>query len=234
MSDLSRFSVISTNIKIINYKGMVYLEKRYKPNINLGISNSKLKQLIDEYIVALSNGSISIPEIRESFVDNNEIVYLCDFSGQNLIEMGFSTQTFNKYIPQIQNIMRILKLAQNAKLMIDPHPKNFVFKSSKITYVDFYPPYSDKYVSIRMRFARESEKKIIETNFEYFRNSYLAPHFCGDFLNIDRNSRIFFKQIYEMSIQAGIYDGNYEKFQAEAIKIRSTEDTRIRKGIFLI
>ena len=59
-------------------------------------------------------------------------------------------------------------------------------------------------------------------------------HFCGDFLNIDRNFDCIFKYIYNLVKELGFYNKSLDQFIFEARKIRETEDLRLQKNIYLL
>ena len=62
----------------------------------------------------------------------------------------------------------------------------------------------------------------------------MLEHFCGDFLNIDKNSDLIFKNIYSTVKECGLVSNSYESFIEKAKYIRSIEDLRLKKNIYLL
>ena len=149
----SQYSVISTEIITEKTKERELLVKLYRCNIELPITLLQLKAMIDEYRIDISAAGINTPEIIDSAISADAIRYTTENCGSNLIELGFSFETFGRFIPQINQILDQLTIAVNSKLMIDPHPKNFVFGNGEAYFVDIFPPYSVQYNEIRNSIA---------------------------------------------------------------------------------
>jgi hypothetical protein len=230
--ELNKFSVVSTNIEhdIVNN----IILKKYKKNTSTDISIEELKELVDSYILTLKSSGIPIPDVIESYVEQDILVYKSKYCGKNIIELGFNISNFDVYTSQIKKMLNLVKIAIKDNLFFDPHPKNFVFKDTGIFYVDFFPPYGETLKEKRLSIAKPDEKKIINENFDFFTQSFLLEHFCGDFLNIDKNSEEIFKSIYNLCYDMKFSVTSYEDFIKKAKYIRSIEDERLNRGIFLL
>tara|TARA_B100000686_G_C16752052_1_gene953139 strand:+ start:1190 stop:1897 length:708 start_codon:yes stop_codon:yes gene_type:complete len=232
--NLDHYSVISTKIEKGARVDRDTLVKRYRPNINLPISLTDLKSLMDNYTTDLVQSGVPMPEVIESNILDDHLSYEVVNAGQNLIQMGMSHKNFRNFIPQINEIFCVLVKAIDKSIMIDPHPKNFVFFGKDIFYVDFYPPYSKLYNEIRISIAHKSEREIVEKNLSYFSSPYIAPHFCGDFINISKQFTSIFRTIFDISKEQDLFDGKFVEFTELAVEIRATEDERIARGIYLV
>lgn len=230
--ELNKFSVISTNIELDKEKNTI--KKTYKKNTNLGLNTIELKSLIDRYILSLKRAAIPIPEVINSYISNERIIYESTYCGKNIIEMGLNNANFGSFLPQIAEILDVIKSAINADLYFDPHPKNFVFEDSRIYYVDFFPPYCSELLNKRLEIAKSSEVDLIRENYSFFTKDYLTEHFCGDFLNIDKKFEQFFYLIYKTCVEMGLSNSNLVEFSKKAKYIRGLEDERLAKGIYLI
>ncbi len=234
MRGSNTYSVVSTRTGKTIVDGKPRFEKIYKTNVPLRIDVHRLKRMIDEYIDLLEESGVPLPCVVRSSVEGERILYLTEYNGENIIDLGFTANRFDAFEENIRGMAHVISRARDADLMLDPHPKNFVFENGRITYVDFYPPYSEEYVQLRMKTAPESHQSIIRKNFEYFEAGCLAAHFCGDFLNIDPAIESFFPRIHGILVDSGASPGGYDDFVETAIAIRKLEDLRIEKGIYLI
>ena len=231
--NLNKFSVLSTRIERDLKRNLI--RKKYKKNLVLPLSNLELKKLVDNYISDLKKANIPIPTILNSKLEGETIVYETKYCGKNIIELGFKIEKFDLFKKHIAKMAQILKKAMNKNIYFDPHPKNFVFDNNdEIFYVDFYPPYTDKLKKIRMSQASIEEAEIIDKNFSFFTKDFLPEHFCGDFLNIDEKSESIFKEIYLIEKDQGISLNNEKNFINQAKHIRSIEDLRLKKKIYLL
>jgi hypothetical protein len=231
--DLEKFSVISTSIENDRLKNII--KKKYKKNTQIPLSTKELKKLIDNYILILKKSEIPIPYIVQSYIEDEFIVYETKYCGKNIVELGFNISKFDNFKDHIVKMIKIIKKAIKNNIHFDPHPKNFVFnKKGEIFYVDFYPPYSNSLKKMRLSIANIDHAELIKKNFSFFTKDFLPEHFCGDFLNIDKDSEIIFNKIYSLEKELGISLNDQKKFIDKAKYIRSVEDLRLEKKIFLL
>jgi hypothetical protein len=230
---LNDFSVVSTNVELDTKSNII--KKTYSKNVEIDITTIELKELMDHYIHSLKVSNITIPEIVSSYIQDDKVVYECEFCGKNIVEAGLKKSNFDKFIPSITKMLKLINQAILNDLYFDPHPKNFVFnKDNNIFYVDFFPPYSDYLKSKRLQVAKTNEKQIISENYQFFTKDFLAAHFCGDFLNIDHNFVEVFDKIYAIVKSIGMYTGSLTDFTSEAKYVRHIEDKRLQQDIYLL
>lgn len=231
--DLKRFSVISTSLVYNRLNNTI--KKKYKKNTQIPLSTKKLKKLIDKYILLLKRSKIPTPDIVQSYIEEEFIVYETKNCGKNIIELGFNISRFDSFKHHIIMMVQILKKAMKNNIYFDPHPKNFVFnKKGEIYYVDFYPPYTNSLKEMRLSVANKNHVEIIKNNYSFFTKDFLPEHFCGDFLNIDKNSEAIFNKIYLLQKESDILLSSKQNFIKKAKYIRSVEDLRLKKKIFLL
>ena len=231
--DLDKFSVVSTNIQYNKLNNSVI--KKYKKNIDIPLTTVDLKKLIDKYLLSIKECDIPIPNIIQSYVEGEFIVYEISYCGKNIIELGFDILKFDDFKSYIIKMLSVLKKVVDRNIYFDPHPKNFVFnEENAIFYVDFFPPYTDSLKEMRVSVAQEDEVEIIEKNFSFLTGGFLAEHFCGDFLNIDKKSESIFDKIYFLEKEIGITKNSKKTFIELAKYIRYIEDLRLQKKIYLL
>lgn len=230
--ELNKFSVVSTNIYHDVERNIIL--KNYKKNTSTDISLEEIKDLVDKYLESLKSSNIPIPNLIESYIEKETLVYISEYCGKNIIELGFNISNFDMFVSQIKEMLNLINNAIKDNLFFDPHPKNFVFNDSNIFYVDFFPPYCQSLKRKRLEIAETSEVKIITENFDFFSKDFLLEHFCGDFLNIDKNSEEIFKSIYDLCYEMKFSLTSYEDFIKKAKYIRSIEDERLKREIFLL
>ena len=231
---ISKYSVISTEVMIENTSDFELLVKLYKCNVQLPISLRQLKAMIDQYRTDIAEVGINTPEIIESAIVENAIMYKTKNCGANLIELGFSYETFEKFVPQIDLILNQLTIAINAQLMVDPHPKNFVFGGGAVSFVDIFPPYGVAYNQVRNSISTPAEALIVSENLRYFSPENTIAHFCGDLLDLDDRFVNYFENVYDIAKMKKSVDEDFQTFKSKAKKIRQTEDERLLRGIFLV
>jgi hypothetical protein len=230
---LSDFSVVYTNVELSSDGNI--LKKTYSLNVDIDLAIDELKKLMDDYLYSLISMKIRVPRIIDSRIEEEKIIYECEYCGKNIIELGLSLTNYEQFKPYFIKMIGVIALAKFNDIYFDPHPKNFVFNEKKeIFYVDFFPPYSDYLLEKRLKIAEKDEIKIITENYNYFTKNNLMQHFCGDFLNIDRNFDCIFKYIYNLVKELGFYNKSLDQFIFEARKIRETEDLRLQKNIYLL
>jgi hypothetical protein len=232
----SKFSVLGTHVAFSSDGNQSpWVDKFYTPNIDLGISLETLKAAIDTYIDELTQAGVPIPKVLDSGIKANQLYYRSEAKGKNIIELGFTPENASLFSPHFEAMLGVIQKAHQAGVAFDPHPKNFVFENDQISYVDFYPPYGDRFDGWRLaQVTSEEEREIVSLNLSYFRTPHLAQHFCGDFLNIDRGSNIIFEQLYELAKKEHLFTGTFSEFEKQARTIRALEDRRIAAKIFLV
>jgi len=230
---LEKFSVISTTLEHDEVNNII--KKKYKKNTILSLSPIEIKKLIDQYIIQLQECNIQIPNVTKSYIEGEFIIYETNYCGKNIIELGFDIVNFEKFKNHILKMLNIIKKAMINDIYFDPHPKNFVFNDKEeICYVDFYPPYSDNLKEMTLKISNIEHLEIIKKNYAFFKKDFLLEHFCGDFLNIDKNSDSIFKNIYSIVKECGLVSNSHEIFIEKAKHIRSIEDLRLKKNIYLL
>ena len=232
---LNNYSVINTSLQIRSIKGVQYIEKTIRPNVSIPLSPQELKALIDQYIVDIKASEIPLPEVKESFIVKDGLIYICRYEGPNIIQQ-FTTHHLvsGDGLEALEQIIQILAKAKQENLFIDPHPKNFVWNGERVHYVDFCPPYVKDFMEMRIGMARNGELDIIEKNFSYFGPEYLFYHFAGDFFNVNPEiSEDFFRNLHQQLITSNVIKSSYFNFIDKAKKIRKLEDLRLKKGIYL-
>ena len=203
--------------------------------MDVGIPIVGIKKLLDDYIELLQASNINMPEVMTSYIQGKNLVYEEKYCGKNIIELGLTVENFDKFKPLVAKMLEVINQAMIADVYFDPHPKNFVFDSVfNAYYVDVFPPYSDYLKMKRLEVAADNEKQIITDNWNFFTKEFLAAHFCGDFLNIDRSFENCFGQIYEIVQNLKMFNGKSDEYIALAKKIRNTEDIRIEREIYLL
>ena len=232
---MQNFSVVNTRIKLIEINNIKFIEKQIKLNVSLPCDLETVKGYIDKYLLSLFSAGLPMPSVQDSWIEGERITYRCKYRGQNIIERYRSPQYFLYHCEQeLREILKIIKMAQDYNIYIDPHPKNFVHDGEEIFFVDFSPPYMEEYIDLRLSIVTPEERPIVEKNFSYFAPEHLGYHFAGDFLNIDVNFSTCFDDLYPHILEEGLINTTCEEFKRRAKNIRALEDLRLSKDIFLM
>ncbi|WDP88930.1 MAG: hypothetical protein HUN04_03955 [Desulfobacter sp.] len=230
------FSVLNTSFELLDINGTPCIKKIIRPNTALSEKMAEIKQLTDRYIKQLRKKGIPLPVVEESFNEGDRLIYICHFHGPN-IQQNFSLddlmQGDNDVVEQIS---KIISLAVQSGLFIDPHPKNFVCdKENVVHYVDFSPPYIQEFMEMREAMAEGEELEIIQKNFSYFGPDYLPFHFVGDFFNIyPEIPESVLSFLYETLSKNVAVRCEFRPFIEQAKKVRALEDLRLAKSIYLM
>ena len=102
---LNDFSVVSTNVEL-NTKINI-IKKTYSKNVEIDITTIELKELMDDYINSLKVSNITIPEIVSSYIQDEKIIYECEFCGNNIVQAGLTMSNFDEFIPSEQILIYV-------------------------------------------------------------------------------------------------------------------------------
>ena len=233
--DISRFSVIKSNFKIFEEDNVKYILKEINPT-TLNKMIGQVKDFTLEYISRLKSSGIPFPGIKEYYIEDNKIFFVCNYMGENLFKLIIEKDPKDliKKNEILLQIFNIFKKAKEANLDIDPHPKNFVLEGNKIYYVDFSPPYLPEYNKLVINNIAEKYRGLAKRNFAAFSPSELGYHFAGDLLKENNEFEKIMPNLYSYLKQEEIIDGSFEKFIKRANEIKKIELERVRRKVFLI
>jgi len=231
----SKFSVINSNIKIINEKKSIFIHKTINLNVDFKISTKIIKNWVDTYYEMFRRSDINVPTIKESHCKKNIIIYKLEYLGLNLMQYFESLNSLYNDQDTLLKVFNIIGLATKNNFYMDPHPKNFTILDKNISFVDFTPPYGiDDYRKARLNLEKDKkDKKIISENFTVFHPKNLFYHFIGDLTNISNNNKII-RKIYQLLLKHNFVDLPIDKGIEKSVNIRKIEDYRISKNIFLM
>ncbi len=232
----SPFSVHNTRVQRVVRNGKRLVEKTIRPSGSLSCSLQEIGERIEEYLQQLSAAGVRMPEVAESRVESDCIVYLCEDGGDNMVERYETPEAFVRdHGGAAAAAIASLRKALDAGVSIDPHIKNFVGEGSNLLYVDFSPPLVSSYIEARCRAAGSAdEERILRENFQYFTPEFLPYHFAGDLLNVRLSAAQLFPELHALLTETGMLSGvGVEAFTARAQSIRELEDLRLQKRILM-
>ena len=162
-----------------------------------------------------------------------DVCWLRDVSDRKIKEKKL-TNNADGFRALAQWLLKTIKKVQIADLHLDPHPKNFVLASEKITYVDFTPPYGKDYFSLRLSVADDSENEILNNFFHTLNKESLGYHLAGDIMKIDSNNHHHLPLLYKKMTKLKIIQSDYDYFVKRLNEIITIEKGRELGNIFLI
>ena len=212
-------------------KKITRLNDKFKANISTVFDYTLI------YVEKLKNAGISLPEIHEAYFTEDELVFECEYVGENILSFlepeKFEETIKNKQI--IPFILDCLKKAQNADINFDPHPKNYVLREGILTYVDFTPPWYDDYYSLRLGVATEvNEKSVLEDFFDCFHPTNIGYHLAGDLLKMNHSLEDKIPLLFDELLKEGIVSGEYLNFLEKAKDIKKREILREESNFYLL
>lgn len=234
-SGFDKFSVIKSNFKIFERDNVRYILKEINPT-TLGKMHEQVKDFTLKYISKLEKSGIPFPEVKDSYIKDNKIFFVCRYKGGNLFQL-MAEKDLEDLIENeevLSQIVDVFKKAKKANLDIDPHPKNFVLENGKIYYVDFSPPYLPEYNKLVMDNMEEKHRDLVQRNFNAFSPNELGYHFAGDLLKENDKFEKIMPALYTYFKQQGIIDSSFEGFIKKANEIKEIELERVRRNVFLI
>ena len=189
------------------------------------------------YIDKLKDAGINLPEIYEAYFTEDELVFECEYVGENILDYlkpeNFENTIKNKLI--FPFILSCLKKAQIAEINFDPHPKNYVLHEGNLTYVDFTPPWYEDYYSLRIETATHlEEKSVLKDFFECFHPTNIGYHLGGDILKMNYLLEEKLPLIFDELLKEGIISGNYQTFLKKAKQIKRREILREESKFYLL
>ncbi len=229
-------SVIGTTIKIEKYNDSEAIRKVTRLNHSFSEYSNEIYNLIIQYDKNLKKAGLILPKIFDSDETSKELTFLCEFSGNDILDM-FTSDNIESLICEtdyFEQMLQMLVLAKKEKLFVDPHPKNFVKKEKKLTYVDITPPYGIDYFKLRFSIATHDERKILEDFFNCMEGSSLGYHIAGDIIKIDKDNENYLEIIYEKIREYELIQSGYKNFLSRLREIISIEREREARGIFLL
>ena len=230
MKNFTDFSTNSTKIELSGGNIRKKIELKNERPIK------EIYCLILSYIEKIKKAEIPFPELYSHQIKNNEVIFDSKFEGYNLLQkqdVSNPPEWYNKNKGEINKIFSILKQAQNNKLDLDPHIKNFVINErGEIYYTDFFPPAQEDYYRLRLRIASE-EKEILKEFFKVYHYSTLGIHFFADLLKENNNFSQLSQEFYQLVRKHNLFDGSHEEFLEIAERIKSIELERVKKQISL-
>jgi len=235
MDNFYNYSVLPNDFELIEQADKVIIKKTIRKK-SLKISLSGFKKIIDKYIKKLICAGLPIPSVLNSLIEDESIIYWCEYLGDNFIEKFADYVVEEDFRFILNKITDILTIARSNNLWLDPHPKNFVVDKKSVHFVDFCPPYGVEYNELCLNSAKKSDRGIVKLNLSYFSPDFLGYHFLADFFDprVGKKFHGFIPYIYNKLIEKKLVDLNYKQSLRQAEKIRKLENERLRKNIFLI
>lgn len=233
--DLDKFSVIRSKFEIFEDQGINYIKKEITLTSLKDSMCSQVKGFTVEYISKIIESGIPLPDIKEHYIKNNKIFFICKYMGENIHQLFIKESLdFIKNKELLSQITDIIKKAQKSNIYIDPHPKNFVLKNNKLYYVDFSPPYLPEYNNLVIANTEEKHKGLVKKNLEAFSPNEIGYHFAGDLLKEDNKFGNIMLGLYSYFKEERIINGSFEEFIKKANEIKNIELERVRRNVFLI
>ena len=226
-----------SSIEIITDGSKRYIRKVTRLNDSIKKEIKSVYDLTINYIEQLKNADIVIPSIFESQYTNEEIIFICDYVGENITEYVHPDR-FEKTLRDEQIfefIFSCLKKAQNANINFDPHPKNYVIDQDIMTYVDFTPPWLQDYYDLRIsNSSSHKEESIMKNFFRCFHPEEIGYHLAGDLIKMHNNIYPFLPLLHEKLLERNIISGDYNHFLTRAESIKDRELAREENNIYLL
>tara|TARA_Y100000996_G_C22557199_1_gene655930 strand:- start:3651 stop:4376 length:726 start_codon:yes stop_codon:yes gene_type:complete len=235
-NNLSDLSAIGTEFEITDYDNQKAIRKITNLNEKFHDHNNEIINQISLFISNLELAGIELPRIYDVQKESASIIFICEYSGDTVVEnfQAHSLEDFITNTTYFDQMLEIIKKVQSADLHLDPHPKNFVLASEKITYVDFTPPYGDKYFNLRLSLANDNEDQILNDFFNTLNKESLGYHLAGDIMKIDTENYHHLPMLYKKMSELNIIQPNYEYFIKRLNEIINIEKGRELGNIFLI
>jgi len=236
-SDLTSFSVNNSSIEIISDGSKKYIRKVTTLNNSLKKEIKFVYELTIKYIEQLKNAEIPIPSIFESKCTDEEIIFICDYVGENIVDYVHPDR-FEKTLRDEQIfefVFSCLKKAQDANINFDPHPKNYVIEQNIITYVDFTPPWLQDFYDLRIdNSSSQREESIMKDFFRCFHPDEMGYHLAGDLIKMNNNIYPFLPLLHEKLLERNIIYSDYNDFLERAESIKDRELAREENNIYLL
>lgn len=236
MNDLSKFSVHDAHFSEIIAEGQRRIRKKIRLNPLFKPHGGTIYRLILEYVDSLRKAGIPLPSIRESDVNEEEISFVCDFNGPNILQLIDASRSESLFDEPslLDQVLSILKRAADAKIHFDPHIKNFVVDQGKVFYVDFTPPFGQAYFDLRLSLADDHDRNILIPFFGCMHPEVLGYHFAADFMKLDSHYRKIMPRLFLLIREKGLAADPFEDFMEKAGEIIRKERHREKERVFLL
>ena len=221
---------------MIKIKGMRVIEKTTKLHPDLICHSEELFQCTEEYIEDLIKAEIPLPKVLRSEYEPGVFIFQCEYAGENILDK-FKFNKLDNTINQssiFDQMIDILYKAKSNKVNFDPHPKNFVMDNEALHYVDFTPPWKEKYYLIRLSVSKKKEAILLKRFFDCMDFDVLGYHLCADILKIDNKNYKYIEVLHEKLARKNMVSRNKYDFNKLVENIMLTEKKREIKKIYLL
>lgn len=236
MTNLNQYSFQDSKFKILDQNGQKVIQKETRLNPQLKTEWNKLFQQILNYVDTLKKADIPLPKIRETDANEERILFICDYKGPNILQSLDSSrpETLFDKPETLDQVLTILKKAQDSKIHFDPHIKNFVTDNDKVYYVDFTPPWNEDYFELRLSLGNKQDREILVPFFGCMHPDVLGYHFAADFMKMDNSYREIMPSLFAILKKKELVEGTFEEFIQKASEIIKKERLREKEGTFLL
>lgn len=233
----SNFSVLDSLFELERQNGIDCIRKTIRLNEMLKPFALRIFALTCQYIESILQCNIEFPELFEIALRCDQIVFLAEYRGTNLVEY-YRKNCSLKFMDDwnvIEQVLSIIKKAQSAKINFDPHIKNFVIDNDgRVYYVDCTPPWVDEYFKIRLSLSDDAEKKVLTEYFSCLRHDMLGYHFCSDLLKVDQDYEVQIPRFFDILKERGMIESDHHRYLYLLKDIRTKEGARENMGLFLL
>lgn len=230
------FTVNNARFSKEEYNGVPVFRKEVAVNSKLQNFWLKLHEATLCYYHLLLKAGIPAPKIVETSANCEQLTFVCESRGQNVIE-HLDSVSLKDVLEQgkiLEQVLAIIKSAQKNSLYLDPHIKNFTIDDGHVWYVDFTPPWLPVYFDLRLSVATDHEKAILRPFFECMHPKVIGFHFVSDFIKMDKDNSQSLSLIFEKLAAMGLIKEDYDHFCREVERIKKTELAREREQVFII
>ncbi|MBS3126574.1 hypothetical protein J4228_00235 [Candidatus Woesearchaeota archaeon] len=242
-----QFSKTGGKFHLVEKEGQKYIIKEVRTQVLTAHHLPWLYDQLLDYIHLMQKAGISLPEVQDHSLEEGKITFTCKYEGKNIVQLIEGKKQdvlLQEYLPLTNQVLAIIKKAQEHNVWMDPHIKNFVVNNnenkdnnkiaSNIFYVDFSPPYGEAYNHQLIENTHREHQEIAAQNLFCFHPKELGFHFAADLLKENSNYLKIMPELYTLLHEEKIITGSFSKFIDHAEKIKQIEVERAEQGIYLI
>lgn len=233
MTGLEAYSVLDTTFARAVRNGKAVVCKTIRLHPSLYAHGAKIFSEMRTYRNALADAGVPVPGIDEHAAGLEQIYLECEDCGDNLLQWGGPVALLRQ--PTIFNqVVACVAQVHAAGLALDPHIKNFVIADGRVSYVDFSPPWTADYMTLRLSVATPDERPMLRDYFACMQPTLLGYHLASDLLKVDARCQETMSALHATLAAQKLVVPDYAAFCRQMHTIIQIEQQREAANLFLL
>lgn len=233
MTGLEAYSVLDTTFARAERSGKAVVCKTIRLHPSLYARGAQIFSEMRAYRNALADAGVPVPSIDAQRAGPEQIYCECEDRGDNLMQWGGPLAVLAD-AAVLQQVIACVARVHAAGLALDPHIKNFVIADGLVSYVDFSPPWTADYMTLRLSVATPDERPVLRDYFACMQPALLGYHLASDLLKVDARCQETMSALHATLAAQQLVTPDYAAFCRQMHTIIQIEQQREAANLFLL